>query len=243
MSNRLSSVIFGVVVSAAAAAAPLTACMAQVVGGRVGYPPASSPFVDLEHAQELTLLFGEYHAHRDPADVGPQSGAIAGAHYEWRAGGPAHLIAEVARIQSDRNMINPLAIGTARELGTESRPLYTADVDLGLSLTGAKSWHRLVPEVSTGVGLISDFHTTADSGGFRFGTRFAFNMGAGLRFVPGGGSRWQIRGDIKDRLYTLAYPQTFYVAPTGGTAVVPLTQAKSFWTNNPAFTLGLSYLF
>ena len=62
-----------------------------------------------------------------------------------------------------------------------------------------------------------------------------------LRIVPGG--NWQIRGDIKDRLYTIGYPQTYYVAPAGGTAVIPQAQAKSFWTNNPAFTLGLSYLF
>jgi hypothetical protein len=58
---------------------------------QVGYPPARSPYLDLEHAQELTLIGGQYHAHRDPADVGPQSGFITGLHYEWRAGGPAHL--------------------------------------------------------------------------------------------------------------------------------------------------------
>jgi len=59
--------------------------------------------------------------------------------------------------------------------------------------------------------------------------------------VPGG--NWQVRGDIKNRLYTISYPEAYYVAPTGGTPVVPTTQAKSFWLNNPAFTLGLSRLF
>ena len=81
----------------------------------------------------------------------------------------------------------------------------------------------------------------ADTGGFKFGTRFALNVGTGIRIVPGG--RWQIRGDIKDRMYTLGYPQTFYQIPSGGTAVVAPTQAKSFWNHNPAFTFGLSYLF
>jgi len=78
-------------------------------------------------------------------------------------------------------------------------------------------------------------------GGFKFGTRFAINWGAGIRWVPGG--RWQVRGDITNRLYTISYPDAFYVAPAGGTAVIPATQAKSFWTNNPAFTLGISRLF
>lgn len=212
------------------------------VGAQVGYPPTRSPYVDLEHAQELTLIAGQFHAHRDPVNVGPQSGLITGVHYEWRAGGPAHLVAEVARIASDRNLINPFKTTAAgRDLGTTSRPLYSADFGLGLSLTGAKSWHHIVPEVGAGLGLVSDFRARADSGGFKFGTRFALNWGGGIRIVPGG--RWQIRGDIKNRLYTLGYPQTYYVAPTGGTAVVPTTQSKSFWLNNPAYTLGLSYLF
>ena len=211
------------------------------LNAQVGYPPARSPYVDLEFTQELTAIGGWYHGHRDPANVGPQSGAITGLHYEWRAGGPAHLIAEVARISSDRRQINPFATGTAREIGTVSRPLYSGDFDLGLSLTGGKSWHRIVPEVFGGLGLISDFHSKADTGGFKFGTRFALNVGTGIRIVPGG--RWQIRGDIKDRMYTLGYPQTFYETPSGGTPVLPPTQAKSFWLNNPAFTFGLSYLF
>jgi hypothetical protein len=33
------------------------------------------------------------------------------------------------------------------------------------------------------------------------------------------------------------------VAPAGGTAIIPSTQAKSFWTNNPALTIGISRLF
>jgi hypothetical protein len=217
-------------------------CSAAAVGAQVGYPPSRSPYVDLEHAQELTFIAGQYHAHRDPADVGPQSGLLLGAHYEWRAGGPAHLTAEFARVSSDRRLINPFKpVAAGRELGATSRPLYTGDVGLGLSLTGGKSWHHIVPEIAGGAGLISDFHAQADSGGFKFGTRFALTWGGGIRIVPGG--KWQIRGDVKNRLYTIGYPQTYYVAPIGGTAVIPQTQAKSFWTNNPAFTLGLSYLF
>jgi hypothetical protein len=213
-----------------------TVCAAQV-----GYPPSSSPYVDLEHAQEFSLVVGEYHAHRDPVDVGPQSGLLVGAHYEWRAGGPAHLIADLARVASDRRVINPFGVGAARELGTVSRPLYVANLGLGLSLTGAKSWHHLVPEIAGGVGLVSDLRSLADTGGFKFGTRFALNAGAGIRWVPAGA--WQIRGDLTDRLYTIGYPEAFYTAPAGGTAVIPSTQAKSFWTHNPAFTLGLSRLF
>lgn len=227
----LAPVLLGLVSAAATAGAQ----------GSVGYTPGTSPYVDMPYNQEWTLLVGNFHAHRDPANVGPQSGTLVGLHYEWRASGPLYLLSEIAGMSSDRRLINPLKAGAARELGTVSRPLYTWDAGLGLGLTGGKTWHHLAPEVSTGVGLISDFRTAADSGGFRFGTRFAFNMGAGLKIVPGG--RWQIRGDVKDRMYTLAYPEPYFVAPTGGTAVVPSTQAKSFWQHNPTLSLGLSWLF
>ena len=224
--------------------AGLVCLVSQAAGaqvGSVGYPPTRSPYVDLEFNQEFTLVAGQYHAHRDPANVGPQSGPIVGLKYEWRPGGPIHLIAEGDRISSDRRLINPAKPAATRELGTTSRPLYTADFGLGLSLTGGKSWHHIVPEVASGVGLISDFRTQPDSGGFKFGTRFALTWGGGLRIVPGG--RWQVRGDIKSRAYSMAYPETYYATPTGGTPVVPSTQAKSFWMNNPTYTLGLSYLF
>jgi hypothetical protein len=215
--------------------------LGNAIGAQVGHEPARSPYIDLEHKQELTFLAGQFHGHRDPANVGPQSGLLTGAHYEFRAGGPAYLVAEIARIASERRVINPFKVGAARELGNENRALYTADIGLGLGLTGAKSWHHIVPELSGGLGLISDFRRQADSGGFKFGTRFALNWGGGIRVVPGG--KWQIRGDIKNRLYTVGYPEAFYLTPSGGAPVVATTQAKSFWLNNPAFTLGVSRLF
>jgi hypothetical protein len=216
--------------------------LGSAAGAQVGHNPATSPYYDLEHAQEVSVFLGAFHGHRDPVNVGPQSGAIYGLHYEYRAGGPAYLIAEVARIQSDRNVLNPfLASGKGRELGNRSQPLYSADVGLGIGLTGAKSWHHIVPELTGGLGLISDFRTSADTGGYKFGTRFALNWGGGVRIVPGG--RWSIRVDVKNRMYTLGYPEAFYITPTGGTEVVAPTQPKSFWLNNPAFTLGVSRLF
>jgi hypothetical protein len=209
--------------------------------GQVGHMPNRSPYRDLEYAQELTLIGGQYHAHRDPADVGPQSGPIIGAHYEWRASGPLNLIGEVARIWSDRNQLDPLKTGAARQLPTVSRPLYAASAGLGVNLTGAKSWHNLVPEIAGGLGLISDFRSQPDAGGFQFGTRFALNWGAGIRWVPGG--HWQVRGDLTNHSYTIGYPEAFFVAPPGGTAILSAKESKSLWTNNPALTLGLSRLF
>ena len=61
----------------------------SIAGAQVGHNPASSPYYDLERTQELSLIVGVFHGHRDPVNVGPQSGPIYGLHYEFRAGGPA----------------------------------------------------------------------------------------------------------------------------------------------------------
>jgi hypothetical protein len=65
----------------------IAAATVSPAAAQVGHTPANSPYLDLEHSQALTLIGGQYHAHRDPADVGPQSGFITGLHYEWRGGG------------------------------------------------------------------------------------------------------------------------------------------------------------
>jgi hypothetical protein len=216
-----------------------------VIGGeaaaQVGHAPSRSPYRDLEYKQDWSVIAGPYIAQGDVAGAAPRSGFLVGTHYEWRAGGPAHIIGDFSVINSERRVLNPFVSGAGRNVGVTKRPLYSANVGLGLSLTGAKSWHNLVPMLAAGAGAISDFRTDADSGGFKFGTRFALTWGGGIRWVPPG--RWQLRADITNRLYTIHYPDSFYGTTTGGTPVVSATQAKSFWTNNPAFTLGVSRLF
>ena len=215
-------------------------------GAQVGHDPAHSPFVDVDFRQELTLFGGPYAAKKDPAGVAPIGGSAIGVFYGWRAGGPAYLTADVGTITTHRTVLDPAKPKATRDLGTSSWPLYTANAGLSLALTGAKSYHRFMPMVRGGIGLVSDFKSEADTGGFKFGTRFALNWGAGIRWVPGG--RWQLRADWLNLLYTVAYPNTYYSPPqtSGGNPVPPILSAdvaKSRWTNNSAFTLGLSYLF
>jgi hypothetical protein len=208
----------------------------------VGYPPARSPYLDLDYSQELTPILGYYWGRVDPAAVAPGNGALVGVHYEWRAGGPAHLTGEVAHISSSRTVLDPTKPASTRDLGERSWPLWSADFGLGMSLTGARSWHSLVPEVKAGVGLVSDFKS-ADVGGFKYGTRFALTWGAALRYVPAGGSRYQLRADFSNRLVSIRYPDLYFRPP--GTGLTPVLTGKdqSVWRNNPSLTIGISYLF
>lgn len=216
------------------------ALLATGAGAQVGYPPERSPYRDLEFRQELTLLTGYYAASKDPAGVAPQSGPMVGLRYDVRVGGPASLTARVARVFSERAVINPLLAAPQRDLGTQSWPLYLSDVGLTIALTGQKSLHHLVPVLGAGVGVASDFRKE-DVGGFRIGTTFAMNFGAGVRWVPGGS--FQLRADVTDHLFQISYPTTYYVPPTSGGAVLGGSQSRNVWKHNAALTLGASYLF
>ena len=227
MSVRYSALIALVVVASTARA-------------QVGYPPARSPYLDLEYSQELTPIVGYYIGRDDPAGVVPGNGALVGLHYEWRAGGPAHLTGEVARIASSRTVLDPAKPASTRNLGERSWPLWSADFGLGMSLTGARSWHKLVPEAKAGVGFISDFKS-ADVGDFKYGTRFALTWGAALRYVPGG--KYQLRADFSNRLTSIRYPDVYFRPPATGLTPILTGRDQSVWRNNPSLTIGISYLF
>jgi hypothetical protein len=223
--------LFGFV--ALVAALPATA--------QVGHAPAQSPYVDLDYHQELSVLLGYVRTRHDPASVAPQSAALVGLRYELALTGPLALSSDLTRSFSQRNVLQPTRVASQRFLGTESAPVYAFDLALALNLTGEKSWHHLVPQVRGGVGVMRSA-AKDDSLGFAFGTPFAFTLGGGLKFVPGGG-HVQLRADITDRIFKLSYPVTYYRLASDNTAVLPATTVNSFYTHHTAFTVGVSYLF
>jgi hypothetical protein len=214
----------------------------SVAGAQVGTTPANSPFVDIEVRHEITFFGGYFSAKRDPAKVAPQSGPMGGLMYAWRASGPVHLGLSAMGVNSKRLILDPSKPVSSREVGTESEPLLAADAFLSVALTGERSWHHLMPMLGMGVGLVTNFKA-ADVGGFRFGTRFAFPMSAGVRWIPGTGG-FQLRADVKDWMYTLKYPQAYYTAAVSGEDPIAAAGVDaSRWTHNFAMTVGVSYTF
>ena len=225
----MKAIVFGVL--AWLVAAPASA--------QVGHEPDKSPFVDLEYKQEFTPYGGYARARKDAAGVVPKSASLVGLRYELFLGGPVSLTTDLSGMFSQRDVIDPTKIASLRLVGTESAPVYAVDVGLALGMTGRKSWHRIVPQVRAGVGVI---HSAAkdDSTGYAFGTPFAFSFGGGLKFVPGG--RFQLRADVGERLFKQKNPDSFYVNASDNTAVLTDTP-RSYWTHHTLLTVGVSILF
>lgn len=211
---------------------------AAPLGAQVGHLPAQSPYVDLPYKQEFSLQTGWYAAGKDRVGVAPRSGPYLGLRYEVRVGGPAQFTARVGHVRSERRILDPSRPVALRDQGVTSWPLWITDASLSINLTGQKSFRAFVPLLKLGVGVASDFKGT-DVGGFKFGTQFAFSVGGGVRWVPGG--HWALRADVADHLYQIAYPNSYFVSSDGSAPVS--TGSQSDWTHNLALTVGASYRF
>lgn len=225
-----------------AMAALITVLLAAPASAQiVGRAPDQSPFRSLEFRQDVTFFSGWFDAGRDPAGVAPQDAAMVGARYSIRLAGPVDFMARTAFAFSERTVINPRLVEAERVVGVESWPILMTDANFTLNLTGQKSWHGLVPTITSGIGLVTDFKAEADTGGFQFGTAFAFNLGAGLRWIAT--ERMELRLDLTDYMYKIEYPNLYYARASDETQVLPNTQPRSLWTHNRALVLGAAYRF
>lgn len=216
--------------------------VAPALDAQVGHQPQRSPYIDLEYRQELTVFGGYYNAGTDQVGVAPQSGPLFGVRYDLRLGGPALLTSKLAYVSGQRTIIDPRRPAGSRVVQSNaSWPIYIWDVGIALNLTGQRSYHRLVPFVSTGLGIATDFKPGADVGAWRFGTPFALSFGGGIKWVPAG--KLQVRADVLDQLYQIKYPNSYYISASDGTSVLGPTSPKSDWTSNIGLSLGISYLF
>ena len=206
---------------------------------QVGFPPAQSPYRDLEFKQELSPYGGYANASKDAAGILPQSASIFGLRYQIHLAGPVAFDADVNRMGSSRTVVDPKLIAGKRILGTTDAAVFGANVGAAVNLTGRKSWHHLVPQVRGGVGVVSS-DAQQDSSGYSFGTPFAWTLGGGLKLVSIG--RLQLRADATERWYKQKYPDSFFTASSDGTAVLT-TQARSFWARQTLWTVGASLLF
>ena len=192
-------------------------------------------------SREWTIFSGYFNARKDPVDIAPQSGTMIGGRWDWRMGGPAYLTARVAHASLDRRIIDPTKPIADRFVGTETVPLLFSDVDLGLSLTGFKTWHSLAPSLNGGFGTTWDTRGRHDVGKFKFGSPFTVNFGASLKWIVSG--RWQVRGDWVNYIYQIHYPESYYLR-TGTDLPVRLPgDPTSLWRRNVAYQFGLSYLY
>jgi len=216
-----AAVVFGV--------APLRA--------QVGYQPDKSPYEDLKTSQLLTFSFGRLGPGLDPAGVGPKASSLFSLQYDLPVGGPASTFVRYGFAPSTRTVFDPAKPAATRVVGTPNVTTHMIDLGLDVSLTGQKTWHRLLPSVTGGVGIVSDF-ANADTGAYKFGTKFSFNYGGVMRYVMRNG--WVVRADLTNRVWQYQYPDKYFVKASDTTSVLTDTKLRSAWRSNWSTTIGVS---
>ena len=209
-----------------------TAAVAQV-----GHLPSQSPYEDFKIGQTVSVMGGWLAVQRDLADVAPKASWLAGLRYDIGVGGPASLFVRYMAAPSERNLLAPTNTRATRVIGTPSTTTPSVDAGRDIALTGRKTWRRLMPSVNGGVGLAADF-AKADTGAYRFGSKFAFNYGASLRYIARNGM--QLRIDATNFVWQYQYPDRYFVRAADTTAVLTDTRNREVWRGNWSLTGGVS---
>lgn len=231
---RRSVARFGVVAIRLVAASLV---MPAVLAAQVGHLPANSPFEDVKFGQNLSIMGGWMAMTRDPADVAPLSSLAAALRYDIGIGGPASLYARYVVAPSERKLLQPTNPLAKRVIGTPGVTTHQLDAGLDLALTGKKTWHRLIPSLNGGVGVVTDF-AAADTGAYRFGTKFSFSYGLSLRYLPRKGP--MIRVDLTNFMWQYEYPDRYFVKASDTTSVLTDTRNRSSWRGSRTVTVGVT---
>lgn len=210
---------------------------ASRASAQIGHLPSKSPYTDVSVGQTLSVMVGQFNSGTGVAGVLPKSSLFGGVRYDLPLGGPGYLTARYVVAPSERALLLPRNPRATRLLGTESVRTHIADIGFTIALTGRKSWHRLVPSISAGTGLASDF-SKADTGNYKFGTKFAFTLGGNMRYMLKNG--WAIRADATNYFWRNAYPDSYYMTASDTTRVLTPDISKKAWGGTWALSLGVA---
>ena len=202
-----------------------TAAAAQTIGTL----PDKSPFLDLHDGQRFGLVVGFLATGHDAVGVQQKSAPAYGVRYDLAVGGPAYLTGEIFASRSTRTIYDYTKSAATRNLTSQTTGLINANIGLGLSLTGTRSWHKLQPLVNVGVGIVGGLGDKADISGYQIRPAFSFSLGVGARYVTGKNS--ELRADAGFYFWSLKYPDSYRSTQGDAIAIRPTGALDSFTTN------------
>lgn len=212
---------------------------------QVGHPPAKSPYRELTRGTFIAPFVAQIGGDGGDFGVAPHSGTLYGGMFFVRANRFLSLGLGASRGTLERQLIDPFVQLVNRDQGVVDQRLTTIDGQVGLNITGGKTWHRLAPFFSLSGGLAITSDTKADTSGFSFGTRFYFAPGTGVKIALT--QRLQLRAEARAVFWKIPYPDSYRNEPPlePGTVDDPnavITDGRvSEWTHSSWFGVGISW--
>lgn len=225
-------------------AAALTAMplLPDTVPAQVGHDPLHSPYRTLRYSQFVGLTGGAFQGSGGALGVAPHHGKTIGLRYDFLANGTVTLGIAASYADLERLVVNPTKPIATAVSGPIKQTAGIGELILQFNVTGGKSWHRLAPFISGGMGFVLASRTPQDSSGFKFRTRFAVTPGIGTRvFLT---DRLFLRLEARVPFWQLSYPASYRTVPSTDPTQPPvLVSPRKEWTTSGWFMVGLSYAF
>jgi hypothetical protein len=219
---------------AAALLAGLSVSFGPAASAQVGHNPAHSPYHDLLAKHQFTLTGGVLGGGGGKAGVGPRGGPLGGLRYSLTLSRPLEFTVAVYGAWLTRHLVDPTAPVGQRNVGTAPQFVGIGDVGFNLRITGAKTWHGLVPYVGASLGIASGSAVIQDNSSFTFHQPFQFGPHLGIRYYSRGSISLWVEG--WDPIWRLHYPNVYF---SGSTPVLDVSNGTRQWVHNPTLLVGL----
>lgn len=203
-----------------------------------------SPYRFVDPAQQVNVFFGAIESDAGTLGMGPESDMAFGVRYGIRLTGPFSVEGAATVFPTARTIMDTVVVGVDTSLvstGVETdMVLGIVTADLRFDITGARTWHRLMPFALLGAGgafVLSeddqaDVDVNVDSGvRYDFGTRLVGELGVGVEWFPT--ERFTLRLDARNMLWKIKAPD----------AVLTLGGPTDEWVQNFLLSAGVSFRF
>lgn len=208
---------------------------------QVGHDPASSPYRTLRYGQFIGATTGYFRGDGGPIGVAPHKGMTVGLRYDFLGAGTITVGLAASYGSLERFIVDPTKpIETARS-GPVGQSVTMVEGILQFNLTGGKTWNRIAPFVSGGLGLVLAGGTPQDTTEFKFRTKVAVTPGVGARIFLS--QRLFLKLEARTAFWQVSYPPSFLQAPSSDPSKPPVSAAAKEWITNSWYTVGLSYAF
>ncbi len=240
--HRTTLLLVVAVVIAAVSASPC-----KLFGQRI-----SSPYEFVESKRDIGPVIAYVVTDRGAANLGPESGMLYGVQGTFRITNPLNIGGLVAYFPTQRRVIDPsVEEGGPVEVGKADLDLALIAGRLTLNLTGSRTWNKLMPYATIGLGIAIDLTSdpacvvaTTDPRcqieareRFDFGSSLLGQIGFGSAWLPT--SRIGARFELLNSIWRLETPIGYFSENVALDPIPPETD----WTNNLQLSLVLSYWF
>ena len=202
----------------------------------------ASPYRFVDESQHVNAFVGLVETDPGTLELGPGSGVAYGGRYGIRLTGPFVIEGQVAVLPTSRAVQDTAISATDTAVvatGAEADMLLgVLSAALRFDLTGARTWHRLMPFGLLGVGAA---FTLSEEDGvdsdvdsdvrYEFGTRLLGELGLGVEWFTT--DRLALRLDARNMLWRID-------APLG---MQQLGAPTSEWVQNFLLSAGVSFRF